>query len=98
MISTFCQHDAHHDFETEFTDCFPGRLSNEHCFDRICKPLIENALQGYKALLIAYGQTGSGKTYSLIGAKGPGERGLLPRAIQEFMNTDVTEYSFWSQD
>jgi len=70
---------------TEFTDVFSEKEGNEDCFARVCQPLIDKCLEGYKALLIAYGQTGSGKTFTLIGAKGPGQLGLLPRTIQALL-------------
>jgi len=72
---------------TQFTDVLGEKDGNEHCFGVICQPLIETTLQGFKALLIAYGQSGSGKTFSLIGAKGPGQLGLLPRTIQAFLES-----------
>jgi len=74
--------------KTEFTDCFPGAVSNEYCYEKVCVPMIKQTLKGFKALLIAYGQTGSGKTFSLIGAKGPGQLGLLPRTIKHFVDDD----------
>jgi len=74
--------------KTEFTDAFPGSVSNEYCYDKVCVPMINQTLKGFKALLIAYGQTGSGKTFSLIGAKGPGQLGLLPRTIKHFVDDD----------
>lgn len=70
---------------TQFTDVLGENCGNEDCYKVICEPLIETTLQGYKALLIAYGQTGSGKTFSLIGAKGPGQLGLLPRTLKTFL-------------
>jgi len=70
---------------TTFTDVLGEKNGNEDCYKVICEPLIETTLQGFKALLIAYGQTGSGKTYSLIGAKGEGQLGLLPRTLQTFL-------------
>jgi len=73
---------------TEFTDVLGTKTNNEDGFNIICMPLIETTLQGFKALLIAYGQTGSGKTFTLIGAKGPGQLGLLPRSIQYFIQSD----------
>jgi len=36
----------------------------------------------------SYGQTGSGKTFTLIGAKGPGQLGLLPRTLKTFFASD----------
>ena len=50
--------------------------------------LIDRCLEGYKVLLVAYGQTGSGKTFTLIGAKGPGQLGLLPRTIQALLEDE----------
>jgi len=73
---------------TEFTDVLGTKTGNEDGFNIICMPLIESTLKGYKALLIAYGQTGSGKTFTLIGAKGPGQLGLLPRSIEYFLQCD----------
>jgi len=73
---------------TQFTDVLGETNGNEDCYKVICEPLIETTLQGYKALLIAYGQTGSGKTFSLIGAKGPGQLGLLPRTLQTLLEHD----------
>merc|ERR1711879_1134540 len=70
------------------TDVFSEKEGNEDCFSRVCQPLIDKCLEGFKALLIAYGQTGSGKTFSLIGAKGPGQMGLLPRTIKHFCDSD----------
>jgi len=71
---------------TEFTDVLSDKTRNEDCFNTVSKPLIDRVLEGYKALLIAYGQTGSGKTFTLIGAKGPGQLGLLPRTIQALLD------------
>lgn len=72
---------------TQFTDVLGSKTGNEDAYEVICIPLIEQVLLGFKALLIAYGQTGSGKTYSLIGAKGPGQLGLLPRTIKTLIES-----------
>jgi len=73
---------------TRFTDVFSEEENNEDCFERVCQPLINRCLEGYKVLLVAYGQTGSGKTFTLIGAKGPGQLGLLPRTIQALLEDE----------
>lgn len=73
---------------TEFTDVLGTTVGNEQAYEVICIPLINKVLLGFKGLLIAYGQTGSGKTFSLIGAKGPGQLGLLPRTIQAFLTDE----------
>jgi len=71
---------------TQFTDVLGEKTVNEDLYNSVCVPMIETTLQGYKALLIAYGQTGSGKTFTLIGAKGPGQLGLLPRTLQTLLD------------
>jgi len=73
---------------TQFTDVLGENTNNEHAYNTICIPLIKSVLEGYKAILIAYGQTGSGKTFSLIGAKGPGQLGLLPRTCKTLIESD----------
>jgi len=73
---------------TQFTDVIGENGNNEQTFKTICSPLIAKVLEGFKAILIAYGQTGSGKTFSLIGAKGPGQLGLLPRTCQQLLESE----------
>jgi len=76
---------------TSFTDVLGETSTNEGAFGIICMPLLTKVMDGYKALLIAYGQTGSGKTFTLIGAKGPGQLGLLPRSIQWLLQNDKVQ-------
>lgn len=49
----------------------------QHLFDDLGKPLLDNAFEGYNNCIFAYGQTGSGKSYSMMGY-GP-EEGVIPR-------------------
>ncbi|EAN77519.1 kinesin, putative [Trypanosoma brucei brucei TREU927] len=62
------------------------------------EPVIGNVLKGYNATIFSYGQTGSGKTYTMLGPYGGladaffedspfyGERGLVPRVVEELFN------------
>uniref|UniRef100_K3WW28 Kinesin-like protein n=1 Tax=Globisporangium ultimum (strain ATCC 200006 / CBS 805.95 / DAOM BR144) TaxID=431595 RepID=K3WW28_GLOUD len=51
-------------------------------FDRVGRPCIENALNGFNSTVFAYGQTGSGKTFTITGgAERYEDRGLIPRAL-----------------
>ncbi|CBH15016.1 kinesin, putative, (fragment), partial [Trypanosoma brucei gambiense DAL972] len=64
----------------------------------IGEPVIGNVLKGYNATIFSYGQTGSGKTYTMLGPYGGladaffedspfyGERGLVPRVVEELFN------------
>ena len=51
----------------EFTQVFTPSDNNETCHESIGKPLLNEVLHGYNAILMTYGQTGSGKTYSILG-------------------------------
>merc|ERR1719385_558610 len=51
-------------------------------------PMIDNVLSGFNAVLIAYGQTGSGKTFTMLGKPKLGVKGLLPRTLEQFVDTD----------
>jgi len=51
----------------EFTRVFTPSDDNIKCHEFIGKPLLNEVLHGYNAILMAYGQTGSGKTYSILG-------------------------------
>lgn len=51
-------------------------------FDRVGRPCVQNALNGFNSTVFAYGQTGSGKTFTITGgAERYEDRGLIPRAL-----------------
>jgi len=77
----------------QFSRVFKPNQDNEECFNKICKPMAHQVLDGFNAVLIAYGQTGSGKTHSLLGKPKRNVLGILPMVIEFFMkcpNTTVT--------
>ena len=45
----------------------PAFATQQLIFDRLGRPLLRRALEGYNCCLFAYGQTGSGKSYSMMG-------------------------------
>ncbi|KAF1783311.1 Kinesin-like protein [Phytophthora cactorum] len=54
----------------------------EEVFDRVGRPCVESALNGFNSTVFAYGQTGSGKTFTITGgAERYEDRGLIPRAL-----------------
>ncbi|CAK4271273.1 unnamed protein product [Aphanomyces euteiches] len=54
----------------------------EEVFDRVGRPCVENALQGFNSTIFAYGQTGSGKTFTITGgAERYEDRGIIPRSL-----------------
>jgi len=57
--------------------------TQEHVFEGVGVPILENALDAYNGCLLAYGQTGSGKSHSVTGELNSNvEKGLLPRACE----------------
>nr|CCA23637.1 kinesinlike protein KIF6 putative [Albugo laibachii Nc14] len=57
-------------------------------FDRVGRPCVENALDGFNSTVFAYGQTGSGKTFTITGgAQRYEDRGLIPRTLAMIFET-----------
>jgi kinesin family protein 14 len=52
-----------------------------YVYEKIGKPLLNKAYDGYNVSIFAYGQTGSGKTYSMIGTND--QPGLIPRFFED---------------
>lgn len=51
-------------------------------FERVARPVVNGALEGYNGTIFAYGQTGSGKTFTITGgAERYVDRGIIPRSI-----------------
>jgi hypothetical protein len=86
-------------FPFSFDECFWSNdvedtdkeySSQEAVFEKLGRPLVENALAGFNSSIIAYGQTGSGKTYSIFGppgSLGTQEEGLIPRVCKSILQS-----------
>ncbi|KAL2016696.1 hypothetical protein VTK56DRAFT_3159 [Thermocarpiscus australiensis] len=59
----------------------PNYAGQEHLFQDLGKPLLDNAFQGYNNCIFAYGQTGSGKSYSMMGYGK--DAGIIPNICQD---------------
>ncbi|OXV08630.1 hypothetical protein Egran_03607 [Elaphomyces granulatus] len=59
----------------------PSYAGQEHLFNDLGVPLLDNAFQGYNNCIFAYGQTGSGKSYSMMGYGK--EHGVIPKICQD---------------
>ena len=68
-----------------FAHVFGMKKTNEHVYEKACKPLVKRVLEGYNAVLIAYGQTGSGKTHTLVGKPDQNVTGILLMALSHFL-------------
>ncbi len=64
--------------EGQLTSRGPAR--RRQVFERVARPVVTGAMEGYNGTIFAYGQTGSGKTFTITG--GPEryeDRGIIPR-------------------
>eukprot|EP00063_Salmo_salar_P030467 XP_014005302.1 PREDICTED: kinesin-like protein KIF14 isoform X1 [Salmo salar] len=78
-----------HAFTYDFSFCSvdksdPGFASQQTVYEKLAKPLLERAFEGFNTCLFAYGQTGSGKSYTMMGFGE--EAGLTPRFCQELFS------------
>ncbi|XP_046893111.1 kinesin-like protein KIF14 [Hypomesus transpacificus] len=55
----------------------PEYASQQTVYEKLAKPLLERAFEGFNTCLFAYGQTGSGKSYTMMGFGE--EAGVIPR-------------------
>ena len=83
-----------------FDTVFTTTAEQIDVFEKIGRPMVDTAMQGYNVTLFTYGQTGSGKTYTIQGLPGAGVRqgqdydiekhkGLTPR-VAEYLIENVT--------
>ena len=60
---------------------FKPDTTTANVFDKMGKPIIDSALEGYNGTIFAYGQTSSGKTHTLMGDTN--DPGIIILAIHE---------------
>ncbi|KAJ1822436.1 hypothetical protein LPJ56_000792 [Coemansia sp. RSA 2599] len=46
---------------------FGPKATQEHIYEKIVSPILNEVMQGYNCTIFAYGQTGTGKTYTMEG-------------------------------
>ncbi|KAJ8384536.1 hypothetical protein AAFF_G00204510 [Aldrovandia affinis] len=73
-------------FSYDFSFCSvdntdPNFASQKMVYEKLARPLLEGAFEGFNTCLFAYGQTGSGKSYTMMGFGE--EAGVTPRFCEE---------------
>lgn len=58
--------------------------SQQMVYEKLARPLLERAFEGFNTCLFAYGQTGSGKSYTMMGFGE--EAGVIPRFCEELFS------------
>eukprot|EP00002_Diphylleia_rotans_P039226 TRINITY_DN9055_c0_g1_i4.p1 TRINITY_DN9055_c0_g1~~TRINITY_DN9055_c0_g1_i4.p1 ORF type:complete len:1927 (+),score=590.84 TRINITY_DN9055_c0_g1_i4:53-5833(+) len=67
-------------------DCiFSHESSNVDVYDKLAKPVISSALNGFNATIFAYGQTSSGKTHTMRGDL-KSNPGIIPLALKDIFS------------
>ncbi|KAL9928266.1 CENP-meta isoform 1-T1 [Glossina fuscipes fuscipes] len=73
------------DSQTEpyyFDHIFDQDATNQIIFDKMAKPIVHSAIEGFNGTIFAYGQTSSGKTYTMMGdEENPGVMVLAAKEI-----------------
>ena len=55
--------------------------TQEHVFDSLASPVVDEVLMGFNCTIFAYGQTGSGKTHTLMG--NPRDPGIIVQSAHD---------------
>ncbi|XP_061096949.1 kinesin-like protein KIF14 [Conger conger] len=76
-------------FNYDFSFCSidkadPNFASQKTVYEKLARPLLERAFEGFNTCLFAYGQTGSGKSYTMMGFGE--EAGVTPRFCEELFS------------
>ncbi|KAJ1900157.1 Kinesin- motor protein [Kickxella alabastrina] len=62
----------------QYDGVFGPKATQEHIYDKIVSPILNEVLLGYNCTIFAYGQTGTGKTYTMEGDLESGSPGNAP--------------------
>ncbi|XP_039985458.1 kinesin-like protein KIF14 [Xiphias gladius] len=89
---TFVQHPESkqsYSFTYDFSFCSveesdPTFASQQTVYEKLAKPLLLRAFEGFNTCLFAYGQTGTGKSYTMMGFGE--EAGVIPRFCRELFS------------
>ncbi|KAI8098726.1 kinesin-like protein KIF11-like protein [Halteromyces radiatus] len=81
-----------------FDRVFDQHATQEHIYNEVVQPILDQVLEGFNCTIFAYGQTGSGKTYTMEGEleQRTVDAGIIPRVIDnlfETLESKGTEYS-----
>lgn len=68
----------------DYDHCFGPAATNADVYDRMGRPIISAAMEGYNCTIFAYGQTSSGKTHTILGDTA--DQGVLVRAVHEIFS------------
>lgn len=85
-----------------FDRVFGQEATQQHIYDEVINPILQEMLMGYNCTIFAYGQTGTGKTYTMEGDLEDQEgfitrdAGIIPRTLYnlfEVLEQEDAEYA-----
>jgi hypothetical protein len=68
-----------------FDYAFDSMHGQDHVYDKIARPVVQDVLRGFNGTIFAYGQTGTGKTYTMgiLETVNNERAGIIPRALSQ---------------
>ena len=84
--------------EFAFDAVFADKADQFDVYERSCRPLVADFVNGFNGTMLVYGQTGSGKTHTMFGPSGDStmnwdRRGIVPRACEEVLEAATARAS-----
>ncbi|KAM3588846.1 Kinesin-related motor protein [Umbelopsis sp. WA50703] len=85
-----------------FDRVFGQESTQQHMYDEVVSPILQEMLMGYNCTIFAYGQTGTGKTYTMEGDLDDQEgyitrdAGIIPRTLYnlfDVLDQEEAEYA-----
>jgi len=84
-----------------FDHVFGPTTTQQHLYDVMCRPIVDEVLQGFNCTIFAYGQTGTGKTFTMEGSRDLKRSlhfnaGVIPRSIKtifQYLESNAEEYT-----
>lgn len=73
----------------DFDHVFDDSSSNQDVYDKLCKGVVDSAMNGINSTFFAYGQTGSGKTFSMLGSEK--QKGIARLLISDLLKRSQNE-------
>lgn len=85
----------------DFDSVFDVNVTQDHIFETVGKPTIQDVFSGYHGTVFVYGQTGTGKSFT-ISCASEGNEGLIQRSVSYMFDkaeqdSDEYEYTFTMQ-
>uniref|UniRef100_K3W5B9 Kinesin motor domain-containing protein n=1 Tax=Globisporangium ultimum (strain ATCC 200006 / CBS 805.95 / DAOM BR144) TaxID=431595 RepID=K3W5B9_GLOUD len=91
---TILYNPANENKEFVFDASLNESADQERVYQQVGREIVHDVLDGFNGTIFAYGQTSTGKTHTMVGHGDGGQRGVIPRALQDiFARVEATRSS-----